>query len=78
VGTGGRQDGENGAVEVTRTPDRRFRKPLLYPAELPPHFGARRLKVGGKCDKGKTTLDSLLTKPTFRLFPVSRGGSSAG
>jgi len=23
-------------VEVTRTPDRRFRKPLLYPAELPP------------------------------------------
>ena len=27
---------KNGAVEVTRTPDRRFRKPLLYPAELPP------------------------------------------
>ena len=26
---------EYGAVEVTRTPDRRFRKPLLYPAELP-------------------------------------------
>ena len=23
-------------MEVTRTPDRRFRKPLLYPAELPP------------------------------------------
>ena len=27
---------KHGAVEVTRTPDRRFRKPLLYPAELPP------------------------------------------
>ena len=26
----------SGAVDETRTRDRRFRKPLLYPAELPP------------------------------------------
>ena len=31
----GLNPGEESAVEVTRTPDRRFRKPLLYPAELP-------------------------------------------
>jgi hypothetical protein len=44
-----------GAVEVTRTPDRRFRKPLLYPAELPPHFGAARVAASPRCDKGKTS-----------------------
>jgi hypothetical protein len=27
---------KHGAVGETRTRDRRFRKPLLYPAELPP------------------------------------------
>ena len=26
-----------GAVGGTRTRDRRFRKPMLYPVELPPH-----------------------------------------
>lgn len=50
-------DKKDGAVEVTRTPDRRFRKPLLYPAELPPHLGEGRLTVAGRCDKGKTALD---------------------
>ena len=45
--TGARYEStENGAVEVTRTPDRRFRKPLLYPAELPPQRCAARVDCG--------------------------------
>ena len=29
---------KNGDPEGIRTPDRRLRRPLLYPAELPDHF----------------------------------------
>lgn len=29
---------EDGAPEEIRTPDRRYRKPVLYPAELRTHF----------------------------------------
>ena len=57
-----------GAVEVTRTPDRRFRKPLLYPAELPLHFGAARLAAPADCDKVK--------KPN--LLPVVAADASRG
>jgi hypothetical protein len=53
---------ENGAVEVTRTPDRRFRKPLLYPAELPPQNDTgskggdvRHKRETDKCDSMKNT-----------------------
>ena len=35
-GAGGRIQG--GSPGVTRTPDQRFRKPLLYPSELRGHF----------------------------------------
>jgi len=31
-----------------------IRKPLLYPAELPPHFGAARVASSPRRDKGKT------------------------
>ena len=44
---------ESGAVEVTRTPDRRFRKPLLYPAELPPQLPPGRVIGTSHGDKGK-------------------------
>lgn len=42
-GAGLERPSVNGAVGETRTLDRRFRKPLLYPAELPPHG-----KTGGR------------------------------
>ena len=50
----------NGAVGETRTRDRRFRKPLLYPAELPPREGEKcseAVAFASDADKAKTTLD---------------------
>jgi hypothetical protein len=68
----------SGAVEVTRTPDRRFRKPLLYPAELPPQndTGSKRGNLRDKWENGqtkklsKTPLDLKSSDSTVR--PLSR------
>jgi hypothetical protein len=35
----------NGAPEEIRTPDRWYRKPVLYPAELRTHISFKRLKL---------------------------------
>ena len=40
-----------------------IRKPLLYPAELPPHFGAARVASSPRRDKGKTTRVHNTTGP---------------
>ena len=69
---------ENGAVEVTRTPDRRFRKPLLYPAELPPHSMFARVNCEADSDKGKPRLTRLSPNLRSASFPILRGGSSVG
>ncbi len=57
-----------GAVEVTRTPDRRFRKPLLYPAELPPQ---NVIKIYFKrfFDPRKFTLITRSCNPSFGQNP---------
>src|ERR1017187_2834247 len=62
-----------GAVEVTRTPDRRFRKPLLYPAELPPHFGVARVAPRPRRDKGKTP-GRTIPPPRPQTFSEARPG----
>lgn len=55
-----------GAVGGTRTRDRRFRKPLLYPAELPPQKAVGTGNLREEERQGKTALDSLRCEPTFR------------
>jgi hypothetical protein len=59
---------KSGAVGETRTRDRRFRKPLLYPAELPPRKRVRTGMLSTRVRQGKTTLDSPSCEPTFRLL----------
>ena len=39
-----------GTPGATRTPDTRFRKPLLYPTELQGHGGDRGIRTPGLCD----------------------------
>jgi hypothetical protein len=53
-----------GAPGATRTPDTRFRKPLLYPTELQGHGGDRGIRTPDLCD-ANAALSQLSYIPKF-------------
>ena len=71
----------DGAVEGTRTPDRRFRKPLLYPAELPPQHasnGSHRVGLAGYYASPPPVDKQFRRRRSRRTVPQCQRAPSAG